>query len=289
MLSLLLAACTQPPAPVAAPDPAPAAYLAVARGRIDVEGGLLRLSLPVAAALRQVAVHEGDAVRRGALLIEADDRAAALELDIARTRAQAAAARVTQLQQRLAHARQRQRRLAEAARIGAGDGQSADDAGDASQTLDDALQTARSDATLAVAQVRQAELQRDQYRLYAPVDGRVLQLAAAPGARSDGGATPLLTLLPDAPRLVRAELDERYAAAVAPGMLADVISDDGRQTVLGTAVVRWLAPAFGPAQLHDAADSAGNDRSVACVLAFQQPSALRLGQRVLVRLRTAPR
>ncbi|MDR6672764.1 hypothetical protein [Xanthomonas sp. 1678] len=44
--------------------------------------------------------------------------------------------------------------------------------------------------------------------------------------------------------------------------------------------------------MHDDADGAGNDRSVACVLAFLQPSALRLGQRVLVRFRTpaaAPR
>ena len=162
-----------------------------------------------------------------------------------------------------------------------------DDAGDASQTLADALQAARSDAALATEQVHQAQLQRDQYRLYAPADGRVLQLAAAVGARSDGGATPLLTLLPDAPRLVRAELNESYAAAVRPGMQAEVISDDGRQTALGSAVVRWLAPAFGPAQLHDDADgaSAGNDRSVACVLAFRQPSTLRLGQRVLVRFR----
>jgi len=250
-----------------------------------VEGGLLRLSLPVAATLQRVAVHEGDAVRRGALLLQADDRAAALDLQIAQTRAQAANAHVVQLQQRLAHARQRQQRLAEAARIGAGDGQSADDAGDASQTLADALQAARSDATLATEQVHQAQLQRDQYRLYAPVDGRVLQLAAAVGTRSDGGTTPLLTLLPDAPRLVRAELNEAYADAVTPGMQADVISDDGRQTALGAAVVRWLAPAFGPAQLHDEADGAGNDRSVACVLAFRQPSALRLGQRVLVRFR----
>ncbi|CTP90513.1 hypothetical protein A6R71_11295 [Xanthomonas translucens pv. arrhenatheri] len=286
LLGLLLAACARPPQAAPAASAAPA-YLAVARGRIDVEGGLLRLSLPVAATLQRVAVHEGDAVRRGALLIAADDRAAALDLDIAQTRAQAANAHVHQLQQRLAHAQQRQRRLAEAARIGAGDGQSADDAGDASQTLADALQAARSDAALATEQVHQAQLQRDQYRLYAPADGRVLQLAAAVGARSDGGATPLLTLLPDAPRLVRAELNESYAAAVRPGMQAEVISDDGRQTALGTAVVRWLAPAFGPAQLHDDADgaSAGNDRSVACVLAFRQPSALRLGQRVLVRFR----
>ncbi|WP_369933002.1 HlyD family secretion protein [Xanthomonas tesorieronis] len=286
LLGLLLSACARPPQAAPAADAAPT-YLAVARGRIDVEGGLLRLSLPVAATLQRVAVHEGDAVRRGALLIEADDRAAALDLAIAQTRAQAANAHVSQLQQRLAHAQQRQRRLAEAARIGAGDGQSADDAGDASQTLADALQAARSDAALATEQVHQARLQRDQYRLYAPADGHVLQLAAAVGARSDGGATPLLTLLPDAPRLVRAELNESYAAAVSPGMQAEVISDDGRQTALGTAVVRWLAPAFGPAQLHDDADgaSAGNDRSVACVLAFRQPSALRLGQRVLVRFR----
>jgi multidrug resistance efflux pump len=285
LLGLLLVACApQPQQAVSAPGAAPA-YLAVARGRIDVEGGVLRLSLPMAATLQRVAVHEGDTVRRGALLIEADDRAAALDLQVAQTRAQAATAHVAQLQQRLAHAQQRQRRLAEAARLGAGDGQSADDAGDASQTLADALQTARSDAALAAEQVRQAQLQRDQYRLYAPADGRVLQLSAAAGTRSDGGATPLLTLLPDAPRLVRAELNESYAGAIAPGMRAEVISDDGRQTALGSAVVRWLAPAFGPTQLHDDAGGAGNDRSVACVLAFQTPSALRLGQRVLVRFR----
>ncbi|WP_295847503.1 HlyD family efflux transporter periplasmic adaptor subunit [uncultured Xanthomonas sp.] len=284
LLSLLLAACapsdrTPAPAPAATP-----AYLAVARGRIDVEGGVLKLGLPVAATLREVPVHEGDAVQKGAVLVAGDDRAAAVELDIARTRAQAAATHLKQLQQRLQSAQQKQRRLAEAARLGAGDGQTADDASDAVQSVADALDTARSDAALADAQVRAAELQRAQYRLQAPVAGRVLQLSAAVGARSEANA-PLLTLLPDAPRLVRAELNESYAGSVTPGMAAEVISDDGRQTVLGQAVVRWLAPAYGPTQLHDDATPAGNDRSVACVLAFTQPSTLRLGQRVLVRFR----
>ncbi|WP_420010056.1 HlyD family secretion protein [Xanthomonas sacchari] len=285
LLSLLLAACApsdRTPAPAAAA--APPAYLAVARGRIDVEGGVLKLGLPVAATLHEVPVHEGDAVQKGAVLVAGDDRAAAVDLDIARTRAQAAATHLKQLQQRLQSAQQKQRRLAEAARLGAGDGQSADDASDAVQSLMDALDTARSDAALADAQVRAAELQRAQYRLQAPVAGRVLQLSAAVGARTEANA-PLLTLLPDAPRLVRAELNESYAGSVTPGMAAEVISDDGRQTVLGEAVVRWLAPAYGPTQLHDDATPAGNDRSVACVLAFTQPSSLRLGQRVLVRFR----
>ncbi|WP_045738226.1 HlyD family efflux transporter periplasmic adaptor subunit [Xanthomonas sp. MUS 060] len=286
LLSLLLVACapSDRASETTSASASPPAYLAVARGRIDVEGGVLKLGLPVSATLREVAVHEGDAVQRGALLVAADDRAAALALDIAHTHAQAAATHVHQLQQRLGHVQQHQRRLAEAARLGAGDEQSADDASDAVQSLDDELQNARSDAALADAQVRAAELQRAQYQLHAPVAGRVLQLSAAVGTRSEAN-TPLLTLLPDAPRLVRAELNESYAGSVAPGMSAEIISDDGRQSILGEAVVRWLAPAYGHTQLHDDTAPAGNDRSVGCVLAFTQPSTLRLGQRVLVRFR----
>ncbi|MGH8079957.1 MAG: HlyD family efflux transporter periplasmic adaptor subunit, partial [Lysobacter sp.] len=93
----------------------------------------------------------------------------------------------------------------------------------------------------------------------------------------------LFTLLPKQPRIVRAELNAAYLAAVTPGMKAQVLDDGDSQRVLGDAHVLRLAQVFGPSTQEDDPEVRANERTVECVLAFDRPSALRIGQRVLVR------
>ena len=71
-LCLLLSACSRAPEATTAAT-APPTYAAVARGRIDIEGGLLALSMPREGTLSKVAVHEGDHVKQGQLLAQLDD------------------------------------------------------------------------------------------------------------------------------------------------------------------------------------------------------------------------
>ena len=88
----LLGGCSQPgDAPVGAAAPV-ARYAAVARGRIDIEGGLLELSMPREGVLATVAAHEGDRVKRGQLLAALDTHPAQLAVDAAQAQLEQAQA-----------------------------------------------------------------------------------------------------------------------------------------------------------------------------------------------------
>ena len=62
--ALLIAACTdEPPAPPAAPASAASSpFVASAKGRIDIEGGVIRLAAQREGVIDKVLVEEGDTV-----------------------------------------------------------------------------------------------------------------------------------------------------------------------------------------------------------------------------------
>lgn len=281
-LALLPAGChregARAPA-VAGPAATPAV---IARGQVDVEGGTLSLGLPVDGTIAEVAVHEGARVRRGDLLLRADETSARLDERLALAHLQQARAQVGLLQPKLAAAATRANRLEQAARADAADGQSADDAREAAGAARAELANAQAGIGLAQAELDRARYQLRQLVLRAPVDGDVLRLAAWPGLRATPG-TPLLTLLPAGARIVRAELSQDALAHVAPGQPARVLSDDGRQTPLAGARVLRVGRTFGQSALQSDPMQKMNERSVECVLALDPPDALRVGQRVLVR------
>ena len=125
--SLVLAACSrQQQAEAPAADQPP--YAAVARGRVDVEGGLVRVGAAVDGTVARVAVRDGDQVRKGQALIEFNPSAAQLAVDAADAELRQAQAQERVLRSRLPGLKQRAQRLAEAAAGGAIDGQAADDA-----------------------------------------------------------------------------------------------------------------------------------------------------------------
>ena len=132
----LLAACSHDDAGKgSAPAPASVNYAAVARGRVDVEGGLLKLSMPREGVVAEIKVHEGDHVKKGQVLAMLDTKPSQLAVNAAEAEQKQAQAQGRLLEVRLKAAQQRAGRLAQAASAGAGDGQSADDARDAAQQL----------------------------------------------------------------------------------------------------------------------------------------------------------
>ena len=132
----LLAACSKPAnAPTKGTAPPAPAYTAVARGKIDIEGGLLSLSMPREGTLAKVAVHEGDRVKQGQLLAALDTAPATLAVDGAQAQLEQAQAQLKLLDIQQPVAKQRAERLTAAVAAGAGDGQSADDAREAARQI----------------------------------------------------------------------------------------------------------------------------------------------------------
>ena len=287
-LSLTLAwlgGCSKPAdAPVGAASTSPdAGYVAVARGKVDIEGGLLMLAMPREGVLARVAVHEGDHVRKGQLLAALDTEPATLAVDAAQAQLEQAQAQLKLLGIRRAAATQRAGRLAAAVAAGAGDGQSADDAREAAAQLDAEQAAARAAQSMAGQKLAEARYELKQRSLLAPFDADVVQVSAQPGASVSPNSGALFTLLPAKPRIVRAELNESFIAAIHPGMPAEVVASDDNAAAHWSAYVLRIGSVYGPATLENDPQIRANARTVECVLAFDQPQTLRIGQRVIVR------
>jgi multidrug resistance efflux pump len=280
----LLAACSNNDAPAANNASAPA-YAAIARGRIDIEGGLLKLSMPAEGVVQSVGVHEGEHVQKGQLLVQLDPEPAKLALDSAQAEQQQAQAQADALDERVKAADLRASRLEQAAKAGAGDIQSADDAREAAQQVHADLDNARATAALAAQKVAGARYQLELRSLRAPVDGQIVQRMVQPGASISPAAGPILLMLPDAPRIVRAELNESFVGVVHDGMEAEVDDDSGSGMAPMKAHVLRIGDVFGASTLEDDPQVRANTRTVECVLTFDQAPAkpLRIGQRVVVK------
>jgi RND family efflux transporter MFP subunit len=273
--SILLAACSKPADNAAPAAPAPA-YAAVARGKVDIEGGLLMLSMPREGTLASVDVHEGDHVKKGQLLATLDTESAKLSID-------AAQAQLKALAVKQAAARQRAQRLTAAVAAGAGDGQSADDAREAAAQVGAEQETDRASVSMANQKLAEARYELKQHSLIAPFDADVVQVSAQPGATVSPSSGPLFTLLPQKPRIVRAELNESFVGVIKPGMHAEVSANSDSANDRWSAHVLRIGNVYGPATLENDPQVRANSRTVECVLAFDQPENLRIGQRVLVR------
>ncbi|HEY9132330.1 MAG TPA: HlyD family efflux transporter periplasmic adaptor subunit, partial [Dyella sp.] len=235
--------------PPAAQQAAPT-YQAVARGRIDIEGGLLRLSMPRDGVVAEIAAHEGDSVRKGQWLARLDTQQAQLAIDAAQAELQQAQAQVELLQTRVKAAQVRAQRLNSAAEAGAADGQSADDARQAADQLQGESVNARAAVAIATQKLAGARYELSQRSLVAPVDGNIVSRNIQPGAAVSPSSGPVFVLLPNAPRIVRAEVNESFVGAIRDGMHADVLDDSGNGNAPLSAHVLRIGTVFGASALE---------------------------------------
>lgn len=291
--SLLLAACpdrtaTAPPAsaPASAAAPGPR-DVAMARGKVEVQGGLLEVMAQLDGIVESVAVQEGDRVKQGQVLLRLAPDAAATDAGLAKAELQLAQARRAAAQARLPAARRLASRLGEAAQAGAAEPQRADEARQAQRDAEAAVAVAGAEVAVARQRLRQVQALARRQTVAAAQDGTVVRLQVQPGARvSAQGGKALLVLMPQRPLVVRAELNERYVAAVKPGMWARISvetdSPNGGRSELPQARVTRISPLYGASRLDDETALRGNVRVVDCFLEFDQAPDLRVGQDVRV-------
>lgn len=282
LLPFALAACSgRHPAPTAA---APS-YAAMARGVVDVEGGLLRLLPRRDGVVATVPVAEGTVVQRGQLLLTLDSRAAELGVTMARAELDQARARADELAARLPAAQTRAERVAAAAQADAASQQDSADAASTLAGLHAEISAARASVALAQARLAQAQHELDLRSLRAPVAGTIVRRYVQPGETvSAQAAQPLFELQPQRPLIVRAELNESYIDQVQPGMRAEVVLDAGSGRIWPAHVLR-LGLVYGPTRLGPQHDQPADAHDVDCVLALDA-AGLRVGQRVLVKFIT---
>jgi HlyD family secretion protein len=156
------------------------------------------------------------------------------------------------------------------------------------------LRDPRQDVVRAESEVRGRQAVLDKARdalrrhtVLAPVDGAVLRVLTQPGeVFGPQSRDPALLFLPDEPRIVRAEVEQEFAAHAALGQRAEVTDDNAGEGPTWTGRVTRLSDWFAPRRMilpdtHQPADV----RTLECLIRIDpgQPQP-RIGQRVRVKL-----
>lgn len=280
-LALSLSGCDDTPLAAAA-TATPSPWAAVAKGYISIEGGLISIDAPRPGIIKEILVEEGAVVKKGQLLARIEDNEALDALNIKIKQQIEAVRDLEWAQQKLTIATREFNRLAKlnTTVISA---QEHDNAAD--QMVLQQRELAMKKATLETANagVKAAELEVEKYLVVAPADGRIVKRDAKPGeGASTLNVTRLFMLAPNAPRIVRAELEDVFVNAVQPGQHAEVTLENNDKRIYKAQVLR-LSEVFGARQPTDDPNVNQDTRVIECVLTLDAPQ-IRIGQRVLVRI-----
>lgn len=286
-LAFALGGCSSSAEHATAGAAAPSQWLAVARGKVDVEGGMVLVAARADGVVQTVAVKQGEAVQKGQVLATLDARAAKIDVASAQAGVAQAKAELAELQVSLKQASQRAPRVTAAAKAGAATGEAAEQAQDAVASLRARQSAAQAALDAAEQKTAAARLALDAATLRAPVAGTIVSRHVAIGQSvAAASGQPLFELLPDRPHIVRAQLDVDAAGAVHAGMQAEVVRDSGAGPTY-SATVTWVGQVLQPAGLTQDPLARALANDVDCTLELAPAKAgetpLRIGQRVLVR------
>lgn len=280
LAAALLSGCSQEPERLAAPTAA-SAYLASAKGRIDIEGGLVRLAAQREGVIERVLVEEGDRVVRGQLLAVLGEAPSQRLLDVARAETVQARSQVLPLRLRLASAERELRRLTPLLDDSVS-GQEQDAARDQVALFEAELAAALTAVRLSERREQVAMEEIEQRRVRAPMAGTIVRRSARPGdGVSIATVTPLFLFAPEAPFIVRADVEERWLKQLRVGQAAQVELEAEAGKSLPAKVLR-IAPVVGQRPQGDDPAERQDVRVAEVVLALGVGS-LRIGQRVIVR------
>ena len=283
--STALTSCAEkPPAPTAASLASPPTGLVYAKGRIDIEGGLIRLAASRDGLVKSVSVEEGQRVRPGDVLALIDDQPARLASAVATAELAQARAAVPPLQVHLIAADREVARLTPLVASEAAAPADLDQARDQAALLRAELAAAEAATATAEARLRAGDYEVEQRIVRAPLDGWIVKRYARPGdGVSTLNVTPLFLFAPDSPRIVRADLDERFVEKVRAGLPAEVVIEADETRVIPGKILR-VGQVFGVKTPTGEPGERLDQRVVECVVSVEDQS-LRIGQRVLVRIR----
>lgn len=285
--AVLLTACGKGDEPAARSAPtvqATPAAVASARGRVDIEGGVIRLAARREGVISSVLVEEGARVKAGQVLATLDTELAQRNLALAQREVEQTALEVHKARVELAAAQREVQRLEPLALDETVSRQDLDRAQDTRALAQVALEAALAGTDTARAKRLVSASELEERKVIAPLDGEIIQRQARPGnGVSTSTVTPLFLFVPDVPRIVRAELDEQYLDAVAVGQRAEIILETqhdkrwaGTVSRIGR-VVGARTPSDDPTEKQD-------NRVVEVVVSINGAQSLLIGQRVILRL-----
>lgn len=280
---LMITGCS--PQPKALTKPVKSPWAAVAKGYVTVEGGIISIDASRPGIIKKILVEEGDKVKKGQLLATITDTTAALTLKEQQYALKQAQLALDTAQTELRIARREYDRVS---KLGTStlSQQKKQKLDDAVTLAMEALMSKQAALKRQQAQVAIAQFDLGQYQIRAPKDGTIVRRYASPGeGASTLDVTRLFSFVPDQPRIVRAEIQPFFINKVHPGQQALVTLEDGNNKHTYHAKVIRISDVFGPAQLNDGPTDPKDMRIVECVLSLLDGSHLRIGRRVIVKIK----
>lgn len=281
---LMLQACSEP-APPAKPS-LNTPYLAMARGKVDVEGGLLNLPVLRDGVFVRVYAKPNDKVHQGDVLAELDNHAAMMAVGMATAELHHAQAELLSLNARLPVMQQTATRWQQAAKSGVAEQQHADEAVEASRQLMADIAIAQTTVEMAQQKLRQARHEVELQRIVSPIDGEVINVLVQTGStNSVQDHTVAFQLLPNHPLIIHAEVNESYIAQIHLGQMASVELESNPDMAAFKAIVVRIGRVLEASHLNEESQLT---RIIECTLQLEQASPtvvqnLRIGQNVLVK------
>lgn len=256
-------------------------YIATAKGRIDIRGGVLRLAARREGIVQKVLVDEGDMVKAGQVLALLDDQQARVTADLARAELEQARRALPALEAKRSVAEREEARLTPLAADNTVARQELDQAGDQVKLAKAEIASANAAIETAALRVKAAEFEVEQRAIRAPLDGQLVRLQTRMGDVV-GTQNPLFLLAPHTPRVVLAELEERFVPDVRPGQSAEVILEADETHKFSARVLR-IGRMVGARTPSNDPHERQDDHVVECLLSLEAPQLL-IGQRVIVRI-----
>lgn len=260
-------------------------YSAFARGKIDVDGSIVKLSASKDGVLKELLVDEGEKVKKGQILCKLDNLKEKLNWEYCKAEAELAKRKIDPLKITLEAARREQKRSANLIRQEAISRQKWDETNDLVGRLESEIKVAEAEALVADARQKQAEYDMELKNIRAPADGRILRCDARPGyGISTLNVTVLFLFVPDAPFIVRAEVEEKFIQMIKPGTKVDIVPDSDETKVYAGKVIK-MGTYLGPKRLSfDDPTEKSDVRTVECIITIYEKDLV-LGQRVLVKFK----
>jgi multidrug resistance efflux pump len=260
------------------------AITAAARGTVDVEGGLYRITAVRDGIVADVPASEGAYVRKGDVLALLDRRQEEAAVRIAEQEVSQAEDHHKLLEIKERNLSKTYERMRRAAAGKAVSDQALEDARNAYETQAIETNSAATALNIARERLEMAKREVSLREIKAPADGVIIRQAVKAGeAVSSQAMSEMFVLLPDGPKIVRADIPEEYLNLVGPDMTVEIIPE-GRstQTVLGR--VGRVSKVLTHAKSTEDPGERSDIRTANCIITVPRDAPLAIGQRVVVRV-----
>jgi multidrug resistance efflux pump len=242
-------------------------YAAIARGKVEIEGGLLDIVAPENGIFSQINVQLGDQIKSGQILAQLDPQAAILDIDQTKAALAQAIAQLHMQNIRLPAAQRLASRWQKAAALGAAQQQQADDAAQTVAQIQAENAVAVAEVQVEQQKVAAAEYSLEKRTIRAPQAGEIVKVWVQQGSTATTDQHIAFTVLPQRPLVVRAEVNESFISHIKMGMKASLSLESSPSSAPIAAHVIQISKMYETASLGND-PTLQNGRVVSCILAF---------------------